>query len=99
MDTYTIRFRALLKMNGETPVENGQLVVERGRIRNIDTNQRGPVEGGLIDLSDSLLLPGFVNAHCHLALSALKGRIPRRERFTDWVRSLIDENEKVSWEN
>ena len=99
MDTYTIRFRALLKMTGETPVENGQLVVERGRIKNIDTNQRGPVEGELVDLSDSLLLPGFVNAHCHLALSALKGRIPRRERFTDWVRSLIDENEKVSWEN
>jgi cytosine/adenosine deaminase-related metal-dependent hydrolase len=99
MDTYTIRFRALLKMTGETPVENGQLVVERGRIKNIDTNQRGPVEGELVDLSGSLLLPGFVNAHCHLALSALKGRIPRRERFTDWVRSLIDENEKVSWEN
>ena len=99
MDTYTIRFRALLKMTGETPVENGQLVVERGRIKNIDTNQRGPVEGELVDLSGSLLLPGFVNAHCHLALSALKGRIPRRERFADWVRSLIDENEKVSWEN
>ena len=86
-------------MTGETPVENGQLVVERGRIKNIDTNQRGPVEGELVDLSGSLLLPGFVNAHCHLALSALKGRIPRRERFADWVRSLIDENEKVSWEN
>ena len=99
MDTYTIRFRALLKMTGETPVENGQLVVERGRIKNIDTNQRGPVEGELVDLSNSLLLPGFVNAHCHLALSALKGRIPRRDRFADWARATIGENETVSMQN
>ena len=76
MNIFTLRFRALLPMTGGTPIENGQLIVERGRIRKIFPDTSAPVEGELIDLSDCLVLPGFVNAHCHLALSALKGRIP-----------------------
>jgi len=99
MNTCTLRFRALLPMTGSAPVENGQLIVERGRIREIQHDASAPVVGKLIDLSDCLILPGFVNAHCHLALSALKGRIPRRDRFTDWARSMIGENEMVSMQN
>ena len=99
MNTCTLRFRALLPMTGSAPVENGQLIVERGRIRETQHDASAPVVGKLIDLSDCLILPGFVNAHCHLALSALKGRIPRRDRFTDWARSMIGENEMVSMQN
>ena len=99
MNTFTIRFRALLPMTDSEPVENGQLIVEQGRIREIFSDMSSPVEGELIDLSDCLVLPGFVNAHCHLSLSALNGRIPRRDRFADWARSTIEENEMVSQEN
>ena len=35
MTTFTIRFRALLPMTNSKPLENGQLIVERGRIREI----------------------------------------------------------------
>ena len=99
MTTFTIRFRALLPMTNSEPIENGQLVVEQGRIRKISQDISMPTEGELLDLSDCLILPGFVNAHCHLCLSILKWRIPRRDRFTDWVRSMIEENEIVDWEN
>lgn len=99
MNIFTLRFRALLPMTGGTPIENGQLIVERGRIREIFPDTSAPVEGELIDLSDCLVLPGFVNAHCHLALSALKGRISRRDRFADWARATIGENETVSMQN
>jgi len=34
-------------------------------------------------------MPGLVNAHTHLELSYLHGRIPRAARFTDWVRPLL----------
>ena len=74
MTTFTIRFRALLPMTNSKPLENGQLIVERGRIREIFSDTNRPIEGELIDLSDCLILPGFVNAHCHLSLSALSGR-------------------------
>ena len=99
MNTFTLRFRALLPMTDSGPIENGQLIVEQGRIREIFPDTSLPVQGELIDLSDCLIFPGFVNAHCHLSLSVLKGRIPRRDQFTDWARSMIKENEMASWEN
>ena len=99
MTTFTIRFRALLPMTNSKPLENGQLIVERGRIREIFLDTNSPIEGELIDLSDCLILPGFVNAHCHLSLSVLKWQIPRRSSFTAWVRSVVEKNELVSWEN
>jgi len=99
MNTFTLRFRALLPMTDSGPVENGQLIIEQGRIREIFSRTNLPVEGELIDLSDYLIFPGFVNAHCHLSHSVLKGRIPRHNRFTDWARSMIEENEMVSQED
>ena len=99
MATFTIRFRALLTMTNSEPVENGQLVVENGSIRDILYDTSKPIEGELIDLSDCLVLPGFVNAHCHLSLSILKRRIIRRKSFTDWVNSMTEENKVVSFES
>ena len=99
MATFTIRFRALLTMTNLEPVENGQLVVENGIIRDIFYDTSKPIEGELIDLSDCLVLPGFVNAHCHLSLSILKQRITRHNSFTDWVKSMTEENKVVSFKN
>ena len=98
MNTFTIRFRALLPMTGSSPIENGQLIVEKGYIREIASNDL-PVEGELVDLSDCLILPGFVNAHCHLSLSILKGCIPRRDSFIDWAQALIKKNAIVASED
>ena len=99
MATFTIRFRALLTMTNSEPIENGQLVVENERIRDIFYDTSKPIEGELIDLSDCLVLPGFVNAHCHLSLSILKQRVTRRNSFTEWVKSMTKENKVVSFEN
>ncbi|MBL7924936.1 MAG: amidohydrolase family protein [Bacteroidia bacterium] len=44
---------------------------------------------GAVDL-DGVLVPGFVNAHCHLELSHLKGKIPEREGgMTGFIRALL----------
>jgi cytosine/adenosine deaminase-related metal-dependent hydrolase len=99
MATFTIRFRSLLTMTNPEPVENGQLIVEGGRIRDIFYDTSKPIEGELIDLSDCLILPGFVNAHCHLSLSILKRRVTRRKSFTNWVKSMTEENKMVSFES
>jgi cytosine/adenosine deaminase-related metal-dependent hydrolase len=86
----TIKFKALLPMDGEA-IENGELLIEQGFIKEIRPTQ-SPASTPCLDLSDHLLLPGFVNAHCHLSLSALGGKVPRCETFTDWVRALLKEN-------
>lgn len=89
-DNFKIKFRALLPMEGDT-VENGELLIEQGCVKEIRPTQ-SPATDRCLDLSDHLLLPGFVNAHCHLSLSALRGKVPQCEKFTDWVRALLKEN-------
>ncbi len=54
----------------------------------LDASDRpvGPVE----ELGEGVLLPGLVNAHCHLELSALAGRIAAGRGFTAWVADLVE---------
>src|SRR5439155_19564252 len=42
--------------------------------------------GEIIDLGEQALLPGLINAHCHLDYSCLRGKIPPQKSFTDWIR-------------
>ena len=37
------------------------------------------------DLGDSILLPGLINAHCHLDYSAMAGQLEPTSSFVDWV--------------
>jgi len=70
-------------------IDNGALRIHEGRIAEV-----GPAAGlagePVTDLGDGLLLPGLVNAHTHLELTHLAGRLPPRGNFADWVGRLVD---------
>jgi aminodeoxyfutalosine deaminase len=73
------------------PISNGIVEVAAGRIVGIhDPGSRLPAPGSR-DLGRVALLPGLVNAHTHLELSWLRGRVPPAARFTDWVTALLAE--------
>ena len=43
-----------------------------------------------------MLTPGLVNAHAHLELSELRGRVPGRSGFVSWIRALMAERGRFS---
>ena len=45
---------------------------------------------GAEDLGDVALLPGLVNAHTHLELSWMAGRVPPAASMVEWIRQLIE---------
>lgn len=97
-----IKFRALLTMCGD-PVENGVLTIDGGNIVEIKTQSAGAEnsqnDDAVLDLSDHVLMPGFVNAHCHLGLTALEKKLSPAQSFVDWVRALIPLNSALDNES
>ena len=91
-----ILFQKLVSMSGED-YENGELIIEQGRIVEVHSGVSASFAGTTHDWSDCLVLPGFVNAHCHLSLSGLQGKVARQDRFVDWIESVVAENTVLSW--
>ena len=55
--------------------------------------------GSVVDLGEKALLPGLINAHCHLDYTCLRGKIPPPKSFTDWIRGINAEKAKLSSED
>ena len=72
----------------QPPIRNGAVRVSNGRIAAIGASEFKH-DDVLIDMGDAVLLPGLINAHTHLELSWLRGRVPPANRFTDWVKTLV----------
>ncbi len=70
-------------------IENGAVIVRNGRIEAV-----GPAtslhDKPVIDYGDAVICPGFVNAHTHLDLTPLAGRVPPSADFADWLCRLMD---------
>src|SRR5688572_3643490 len=81
-----IRSRVVVPMAGE-PIEDGAVVVEGntvaavGRFADVQRDHSAEV----LDLGEQILLPGLINAHCHLDYTCLCGKIDRGLSFTDWI--------------
>lgn len=43
----------------------------------------------LLNLGDTILLPGLINAHCHLDYTEMTGMIPPQKSFTDWIKFML----------
>lgn len=41
------------------------------------------------DWGDVVILPGLVNAHCHLELTDLSGKVPFDGRFANWLKQVV----------
>ena len=69
------------------PVRDGTVVEENGRITYVGPRMRSPTDGDEVDLGNAMLVPGLVNAHCHLELTAMRGFLDGLA-FHEWIRRL-----------
>ena len=91
--SFILRARLLLPITGR-PVENGAVLIFRDRIALAGPWKSFPAELSsaptqILDLGDVVLLPGLVNAHCHLDYTAMAGWWPPPKKFTDWIPRMI----------
>jgi aminodeoxyfutalosine deaminase len=92
-----IRARRVVTMDGP-PIENGAISVSGNRI--VDTGNFNQIKarhtGEVIDLGEQALLPGLINAHCHLDYTCLGEKIPPQKSFSDWIRAINAEKAQLS---
>jgi cytosine/adenosine deaminase-related metal-dependent hydrolase len=73
-------------------LDDAVLLVRDGLIEAVETYRafrRGRTSCPLTDLGAVRIVPAFINAHCHLELSHLAGKIPRGLGFAGWMRALL----------
>ena len=73
------------------PVRTGFVTVDDGRIVAVSDRAALPPSGNLetIDLGNVVILPGLVNAHTHLELSWMRGRVAPSNSMPAWAASLM----------
>jgi cytosine/adenosine deaminase-related metal-dependent hydrolase len=92
-----IRARTVLPMLAP-PIDDGAVAIEGNKIAGLGRfadliKQYGSVA---LDLGEQVLLPGLINAHCHLDYTMLRGKIAPQNSFADWIRAINAEKAKLT---
>src|SRR6202012_5711431 len=99
-----IRARQVVTMDGP-PIENGAVAIEGNRIVAVGTVPylQWVSDGPVLDLGEQVLLPGLINAHCHLDSTMMRGAISAPKQFTAWAQRInalkrsLDTGDYLAW--
>ncbi len=81
------KFSADKLFTGNAMLENKVLITdEKGVVEKIIATEEA---GDDIQRVEGIISPGFINCHCHLELSHLRGLIPERTGLIDFVFSVV----------
>jgi cytosine/adenosine deaminase-related metal-dependent hydrolase len=73
----------------DPPIRNGILTLSNdGEVLDLSASADALQESEGVEFYSGALVPGFVNAHCHLELSHLKGVIPQHTGLAGFISSL-----------
>ena len=91
-----LRARTVLPIS-QPPLEDGAVLISGNRIRAVGSWQdlQSHADEKILDLGEVILLPGLVNAHCHLDYTDMAGQLPPPKKFTDWIASITAA--KTAW--
>ncbi|MFI5177493.1 MAG: amidohydrolase family protein [Vicinamibacterales bacterium] len=85
MSETCLRAKWLLPID-RPPIEGAWVEIGGGRVVSVGT---GRAPAGATDLGDVALLPGLVNAHTHVELSWMAGRVPPAASMDEWIRAVV----------
>ena len=72
--------------NSGPPVKRAVISVEDdGTIISVEENEGSLRESQSVEFHNGIIVPGFVNCHCHLELAHLKGVIPEGTGLSDFI--------------
>jgi aminodeoxyfutalosine deaminase len=91
-----LRARVILPLTAP-PIEDGAIAITGNKIYSVAPfrDVRPHAREKILDLGDVALLPGLVNAHCHLDYTDMAGELPPPKAFTDWIGSITAA--KTAW--
>ncbi|NOZ20940.1 MAG: amidohydrolase family protein [Planctomycetes bacterium] len=89
VQTLILRAKHLI-LDPQEHIENGAVAVCGSKIACVGTHSyvRRHVSGATRDLGDTVILPGLINAHTHLELTDLCGKIEKTDHFLDWLKQV-----------
>jgi cytosine/adenosine deaminase-related metal-dependent hydrolase len=80
--------------NAGPPLKRGLIFAdEDGTIRSVKDTCGNLEEKESVQFYNGIIVPGFVNCHCHLELSHLKGLIPRGTGLSEFIRLIRSSRE------
>ena len=84
-----LRARAVIPVS-QAPIDDGAVVVTGNTITAVGpfAEIRAAHSGEITDLGERVLLPGLVNAHCHLDYTMMRHAIVPPKSFTAWVQRI-----------
>ena len=82
-----LRARVVLPLTGP-PIQDGAVLIYGNRIARVGRwkDLSGDDRDEVFDLGSVVLLPGLVNAHCHLDYTDMAGQFLPQKSFTDWIK-------------
>jgi aminodeoxyfutalosine deaminase len=82
-----LRARTILPIS-KPPIEDGFISISGNKIRSVGKWKDAvrTSRNQVVDLGEVILLPGLVNAHCHLDYTHMAGEFPPPKVFTDWIK-------------
>jgi cytosine/adenosine deaminase-related metal-dependent hydrolase len=84
-----LKFKPQSLFTGHTIIEGGNNVVVTTKDGTVVDITLASEAGEDIQELDGLLSPGFINTHCHLELSHLKGAIPTETGLSEFVKQIV----------
>jgi aminodeoxyfutalosine deaminase len=75
--------------NKNRPLKRAIVTAEdNGTIVKVEENRDDLKETQSVEFYNGIIVPGFVNSHCHLELSHLKGAISEKSGLADFIRDI-----------